>query len=164
MNNIRVIQNFNLTDHFTFYEIMEGTAVAAAGHKMMWEDVKECNINKQIELYTRIEKVREWVNCVFLQDNDNIEIGQEVTSGFRSKRYELWKGRSGGSRHLIDACDIRPSNVKNYDLAVKILYATFEHFEPSWPGGIAIMEPDKKNKTRGAIHFDIRPMRARWTY
>ena len=66
-----------------------------------------------------------------------------ITCGYRSRRHELTRNRSGNSYHLTGAIDITSDSLDELDQLLK----------PSWYGGY------KYYKSRNFIHLDLGPNR-----
>jgi hypothetical protein len=167
---MRLTQNEKLSEHFSLYEIMEGTAMPQKGKRVNWKNFSEFNKEEFVRLCKYMEHIRDEVNQEFNSDLNNREIGFTVTAGFRAKEWELSQGRSGNSMHTVAALDVQPSNVSKA-LAVKILdwlYKRYSHRERGHYGGFAIKKPtlDKVGNVIkvGFLHFDLRKAVARWEY
>ena len=165
---MRTKSNYKLTEHFSFYEFIEGEAVPIAGHKLNWEHISECDETKLKELAEELEVIRKLINDKFQKLNKGIEIGLNLNSGWRCKAWELAQGRSGNGQHPIAAADVYPTNVDSI-LALTIIQFLWEQYWPKtssgWKGGFAIGWPKPKGKFKvGFVHFDIRGSQARWLY
>ncbi len=98
---------------------------------------------------------------------DNMGSGHDfgiiITSGFRPKSWEHYRGRSGGSQHTICAVDFVVYNMslnkRDYEYTLK---AYKDLHEDEFNGGLAVKYTDDNN---GAIfcHIDF-GRKARWEY
>ena len=162
---MRTINNYKLSDNFSFYEFIEGVFMGKAGHEINWKNIDQCDQEKQKEMALALQKVRKEINVNFKSDIDESKlIGLQITSGWRCKEWELLRGRSGLGQHPIAAADVVPTNVSK-ELSDKIilwLYDKYSSRTEGWEGGFAIKRPTKT--TTGFAHFDIRSNNARWEY
>lgn len=100
----------------------------------------------------RLQAIRDDLNAHF-----GFKIGIKITSGYRTKEWELKRGRSGNSQHTkgwaVDIVPVCPTSkmeeVKNY---------IYEKYHKEWSGGFAI------SYKPFFFHFDCRNIRARWVY
>lgn len=165
---MRSKDNYQLTKHFSFYEFIEGEAMSAEGHALNWKYIAECDETKLKDIAEELEVIRTLVNSKFQKLNKGVEIGFNINAGWRCKAWEMIQGRSGNSRHLIDAADIYPTNV-GPTLALAIIQFLYDLHWPKtqsgWKGGFAVAWPKPKGKFKqGFIHYDLRDSQARWLY
>jgi len=85
-----------------------------------------------------------------------------ITSGFRPKIWEKYRGRSGDSQHTICAVDFVVYNKTLGQLDYEATLDVFEDYKDDFNGGIAVKYTEDK---QGAIfcHIDF-GRRARWEY
>ena len=154
-------KNYKLTKNFSLYEYMEGQAMPNEAIKLAWQNFTP-EIEEKIKLFMPVvQEIRDWVNVEFRNENQGKEIGLVITSGFRSKEWEIKQGRSGKSQHTICACDIKAVNCPPL-LALDIHKAIYSRWDKVWNGGLAI-KYGNINAT-GFIHIDPRKERKRWVY
>ncbi len=162
--------DYQLSKHFSLYEIMEGSELPKEAIEMNWKHFDEFNKQKFIELCAFMDDVREIINIEFKSDTSKAEIGFEVTAGFRCKEWELHQGRSGNSQHIIAAVDVQAFNCSNIMSAQILgwLYRKYNDRTTGHKGGFAIKRPKFDGKGNavlvGFIHFDLRKEIARWEY
>lgn len=163
--------NVRLTYNFWLYEFLFGTEMPKQAHDLNLEYIEEFEDYDAQGLADDLQQLRNEVNVEFQDENNGVEIGLEITAGFRCLMWEMIRKRSGQSRHRWDGVDVRPTKVSP-ELSDKIIYWFRKRFTPrvgGWEGGFAIAEPkrDKKNPKNdktGFGHFDRRGVIARWTY
>src|SRR6056297_1526441 len=85
-----------------------------------------------------------------------------ITSGFRPKVWEKYRGRSGGSQNTICAVDFVVYNKTLGELDYRSTLDVFQDYKYGFNGGIAVKYTEDK---QGAIfcHIDF-GRRARWEY
>lgn len=162
--DIRTEKDFKLSENFSFYEFIEGTATSKEGHRMNWENIAQCDKEALRRMAARLEAVREDTNRKFVSDTGAKEIGLQVTSGWRCRAWELYRNRTGRSQHTIGAADVIPVNCSNEQRAEIMQYWEVKYLprDSGWEGGFAIVLP--KGDKHGFAHFDNRAKAARWTY
>lgn len=162
--------NHKLSENFWLYEFIESQLPTRA-IELNWLHIDEMRYDEFKKLAEYLQQIRNEVNSVFKDKNKQIEIGLNITSGFRCKAWEALRGRSGTSQHTVRAAaDIQPINCDN-ELAVEILDWLFEQDkdrEKGHQGGLAIKYPTRDKDGNilavGFIHYDLRPHAARWEY
>jgi hypothetical protein len=165
MSLMKTIPNRKLTNNFSLYEFIEG-AMPPEGVATNWKNIAQMNIAKIEEAANHAQTMRNLINREFKSDTGAAEIGLTITSGWRCKEWELKRGRSGNSQHLIAAYDAIPSNCSK-EQAANIINWLFQRFRRNYNGGLAIKQPTLENgkiKLPGFIHFDFRGYVARWEY
>lgn len=165
---MRTKKDYKLTDHFSFYEFIEGEAIPAEGHKLNWEHISECDETKLKKIAEELEVIRKTINDKFQKLNKGVEIGLNINAGWRCKDWELVQKRSGNSQHTIAAADVYPTNV-GLALALAIIQFLYTQHWPKtssgWKGGFAIGWPKPKGKFKtGFVHYDLRGSQSRWLY
>jgi hypothetical protein len=149
--------NKQLTEHFSLYEVIEGTLPISCV-ALNWKHFDQFSLSKFTEICKQVEIVRAYVREKYGP------ILFRVTSGFRCKEWELEQGRSGNSQHTIAALDIQFHGCEKEvsDKIMKDLEKKYWSVRTGWMGGFAIKRPTKE--LRGFIHFDNRGNFARWEY
>ncbi len=173
-------ENFDLTSNITFYEYMEGTMPSLA-RKWNWEhynnltDLQKCEFIANAKSVAKlVQAERDWANENYKEKNNGKTITVVISSGFRCKRWEKYRNRSGNSRHTKDAIDFIFSNCP-IKLSYEMHQGVMER-NKNYMGGIAIGNPTYKNgkmATAAFIHMDnrepnlmhkLRGYGARWRY
>ena len=177
---VKCLENRKITDNFWLHEFIAGTEVAQKGQEMAWEQLKEFQTNSLVSLNNVISNIeisakelqylRDIINFHFKVKNNNIEIGIEITSGYRPVKCEIHQKRKGTSQHTKGhAKDIRVTNIKDDALYNEIMLFIYNHYdiERSWSGGLAYKNStlkEHKKRPYRFIHIDHRKNKARWTY
>ena len=167
---METLVNKNLTKNIKLYEVIGGASMPPEGVAMTWRLIAGFNEARMQAICKRVQEVLDIVNSVFRARNNNKPITFIIGSGYRPREWEILRGRSGNSRHVLsDALDIIPSNC-SARLAVEIIQWMNTRYSPvtgGWNGGFAISPPIKtgtKIKRIGFAHFDNRGVVARWEY
>lgn len=158
--------NRRITEHFWLYEFLFGSELPKLGHELNIKSIDEFDDFDVEGLAEDLEALRSEVNFIFKEKNGGKTIGLEITSGFRCLAWEIYRKRSGQSRHRWDAVDFRPTNVSK-ELSQEIIWWLHKRYSPrigGWEGGFAIAEPDLEKGKTGFVHIDRRDKIARWTY
>jgi hypothetical protein len=157
-------QDYPLSRHFYFHEMIEGSLMSPEGHAMNWVHIDECDEMALKKFCARMEVVRADINAKFMSDLGFDQIPLIVSSGWRCRAWELHRGRSGNSQHTIAAMDVYPGNCSKALSDKIMLYIEKKYFPRAtgWQGGFAIQRPTAKRT--GFAHFDGRPKVARWWY
>lgn len=174
------VVNEKLSEFFSRHEVLYASAWFRDRHDVVHrladvnhKHIDEYNEDAFIDLCQRMDVVRVHVNLAFKSDIDpDKHIGLKVTSGWRCHAWELLKGRSGTSQHVIAALDVQPTNCSP-ELAIKIIAWMHKFYSSTvegqgWPGGFAIARPKYNPKTNqlisiGFAHYDLGRLR-RWKY
>ena len=110
-----------LSKNFNLREFIEAKAIDKAYYPGFWvalEKNKEHQKNLA-DLAKRLQKLRDKINKIF-QTPDGVKF--IITSSYRPLDYELKKGRSGRSQHVLGkAADIVPVNIP-----IPLLYQKIE--------------------------------------
>lgn len=164
----RSVNDRQLSEHFSLYEIIEGKAMPAYGIQLNWQHIDELDDSRFVDLCRQMEGVRAYINDNFKSDTGESEIGLTVNAGFRCKAWELHRGRSGTSQHVLGAVDVVPSGC-SMELADEILADLDKKYSPrnvGWQGGFkryaATISEDGGIDKPGFAHFDNRGRVARW--
>lgn len=162
---MRTRPNYNITNNFTFYEMIESSLPYEAV-RLNWLNIEDYNPQNAEKICRIIQQRRDLVNQHFRKTNNNKEIGFILTSAFRCLEWERIRGRSGNSQHVKSlAVDIQPINCSD-ELAVTILQ-WLKNQDEEFEGGLALKEPTYRNGTIekiGFLHYDARGRKARWAY
>lgn len=161
---MRIIPNFDLTPNISFYEYMEGTLPSQA-IKWNWDFFSSISEKEQGEFIGRARKVakevqkeRDFLNDTYKNENKGEEFTIIMSCGFRCKRWELYRNRSGKGQHPIAAIDFKIGST-SIELSAKMIKVIYDRRYKTWMGGFAIKTPTfKKSKmiNSGFIHFDNR--------
>lgn len=158
------IKNFKLTNNISFYEYMEGQLPVKA---IQWNwDYFESLSNKEQNLFMakaklvaiEVQKERDYVNANFVHENSGKQYSVTISCGFRCKRWELYRGRSGNGQHPIAAIDFKFSNC-SIEQDARLLRDVYDRRNKVWMGGLAIKDPTIQNGkvvASGFIHIDNR--------
>jgi uncharacterized protein YcbK (DUF882 family) len=156
----------NLTANFSLKEFIEAKMPAEA-IKINKEDITDAEKENCKKIAEVLQDIRNKVNAKF-RGKDGKDIRLTVTSGYRSKRWELLKKRSGNSMHVQGlAVDFVPANCVDDAQYIEI-YKWIMHEYRNWNGGLASMDYKFKKGTAeiltyGFIHIDLGAKR-RWKY
>lgn len=174
------LPNKMLSEFFSRHEVLYAPAWFRDRHGLVHrladvnqKHIDEYNEDAFIDLCQRMDVVRVHMNLAFKSDiNPKKDIGLKVSSGWRCYAWELLKGRSGTSQHVVAAVDVQPTNC-SMGLAIKIIAWMHEFYSSTeegkgWPGGFAIAKPRRNRKTNhiesiGFAHYDLGRLR-RWKY
>lgn len=156
-----------LTDNFSLKELVEATMPPMA---IQWnnEDITATERANLKRIAMVLQEIRNKVNEKFIGRNGR-QIGLRITSGYRTKRWELRQKRSGQSMHVQGlAVDFVPVNCIDDRQYIDIYkWILFEY--KNWNGGLAAMDYKFKKgsttelETYGFIHIDLGTKR-RWKY
>jgi uncharacterized protein YcbK (DUF882 family) len=156
-----------LTANFSLKELIEAQMPADA-IRINNEDITDAEKENCKRIAEVLQDLRNKVNAKF-RGKGGRGIGLRITSGYRSKRWELLRGRSGNSMHVQAlAADVVPVNCVNDAQYIEI-YKWILHEYRNWNGGLANMDYKfKKGSTTeiesyGFIHIDL-GTRRRWKY
>lgn len=136
-NGLILPENISLVEYLNF------------GNKSVVHTYDRQLLLKDWEHLSREEKQRN-LNVIHAFQPYRTHIGRVVylTCGYRSKRHELSKGRSGDSQHLLGAFDFTCNSKKDLEAYANVL-------EVTWYGGF------KYYKDKNFIHLDLGENR-RW--
>jgi uncharacterized protein YcbK (DUF882 family) len=155
-----------LTANFSLKELIEAQMPTQA-IKINNEDITAVERDNCQKIAEVLQDVRNKVNAKF-RGKGGRDIGLRITSGYRSKRWELLRGRSGNSMHVQGlAVDFVPVNCVDDAQYIEI-YNWILHEYRNWNGGLAAMDYKFKKGTTeiltyGFIHIDLGTKR-RWKY
>lgn len=165
--------NLKLAANFTLSEVVEWPKLQISmtpadrklAQQMATDALTECSVSfsKYMRAATSIAKdaqyYRNWVNAEFPQYGGRI--GFDVLSWLRSKEWEIYRRRKGGSQHVEGhAIDIRVANVPASDYA-KVMAALYDKLAADdYNGGLAYL---KIGKRWVFIHID-KGTKRRWAY
>jgi len=175
------LKNVKLTANFWLYEFIESTQIGTKGHELNWEYINSLSEAEKEKLVAKIKKIakelqsdRDLINLEFKAENDNKEIGFEITSGFRSKEWEKIKGRIPGqngrkdwSKHTIGYTADYRVICKDDELYNKAMKFLWNKDKENFIGGLAkkiSSLPEHKNRQMRFIHKDFRGIFTRWSY
>ena len=91
-------KNKQLTKNFWLHEFLFGTEMPKIGHQMNIENISEFNDYQAEMLAIDLQRIRDELNLQFQKENKGVEIGVEITAGFRCLAWEILKKRSGDAR------------------------------------------------------------------
>lgn len=157
---MKTYPNNKLTKNFFLYEFIEARMPFEA-IAMNWQHIDQFNLEMYEKLALELEKIRKKINGAFSSDLELGEIGLRITSGFRCKEWELFRGRSGNSQHTICAVDLQPINCSQKQ-AIDIMRWISGELGHTWLGGLALHPPGGKGI--GFVHLDTRGAKSRWEY
>lgn len=158
------MKNKQLTKNFSLHELMYAT-LNEKGRQMNDKAISLMSDSDKEELFTNFQKIANKLQKI--RDKYNLPIS--INSGYRCRDWELFRGRSGRSQHVlgkaVDFHVVCKDNEK-YNEIMKNIMKDCEH----WMGGLA------ECTSQGNyifIHIDIRipnaqhikrGFGARWTY
>lgn len=141
------MENYQLTDHFSLYEMVNGQMPALC-QDLNWRNIDEEVIFNLKQVALELENVRMHLNTPLT-----------ITSGYRCYAWELHQGRKGGSQHTPGlAADVHCSDLD-------ALYNYYKNI--NWLGGLG------DGRRLGFVHIDLRTpdaaqvkknCGARWNY
>ncbi len=163
---MRTIPDKKLTTNFSLYEFIEAKMEQQAV-EMNWRNIEQMDIERyEKEVAPHAQSIRDLINREFRSDTGAKEIGLMITSGWRCREWELFRGRSGEGQHPIAAYDCVPTNC-SIKQAASIVGFLQGKFSRSYVGGFAIKTATVKDGayvSAGFVHFDFRGKIARWRY
>jgi uncharacterized protein YcbK (DUF882 family) len=164
MENVNLDQQ--LTKNFTLAEVVEWPKLQAMAQedrqialKLTLDHLDKKVINSAKKIAGIAQEIRDEVNKAFPEYEGKLSI--RVLSWFRPKAWELRRGRSGESRHVLgDAIDFIVAGAKEEHVD-EIMTWVFKDLEKeNWGGGLAAKKIGAK---WSFIHIDMGRKR-RWTY
>jgi hypothetical protein len=156
----KIQPNYIIDEFIRVYGVAEATEIN-------YSEIEDIHINRiKTILAPNVQAIRDDINTKFKQENGQ-EIGLRVNCGFRARKWDIMKNRSGNGTHPIAlGVDICPVNCKNDNIYLKIYYYIASRFA-THNGGFALKTPefkDGKIDKHGFIHIDWRGSVARWNY
>jgi len=145
--------NFQITPNFTFHEFIFGTNLPLVAIEM---NIKALCDSKHYE--TIAESCRP-VFCELQRIRKKYNVPIYITSGYRCYDWELFRKRSGTSKHVEGiAVDFQCEDQL-------IMNKIWEDLQ-GWKGGLAAKFVTKKGVRNviSFIHIDTRGEKARWMY